>query len=245
MSATKPQVLLVYYTYTQQSLKVAGAMAEVLRERGCDVRHAAIEFTDERYAERFSRFPLRHAYLDVLGMLPAQLRGATGEIRIPDDARAGDYELICVGSPTWFFKPSVPIRSFLESDEAARLLDGKPFAVFVVCRRYWSINLKAVKKLGTKRGGEYVNGTHFSFAGGQVRSLLALLSYFGKGENRERYLGVKIPPTNLQPAYRDEARAFAGELADGLEQRSSERVGAPSSSAPDGQPRDTVRGSVG
>jgi multimeric flavodoxin WrbA len=244
MSATKPAVLLVYYTYTQQSLKVAEAMADALRERGCDVRLAGIEFTDPRYAERFSRFPLRHAWLDVLGMLPAQLRGATGEIRIPDEAREGDYDLICVGSPTWFFKPSVPIRSFLESDEAGRLLDGKPFAVFVDCRRYWSINLKSVKKLGTQRGGEYVTGTHFSFAGSQVRSLLALISYFGKGENRERYLGVKIPPTNLQPAYREEARAFANQLADGLEQRGSERVGTPSSSAPDGQPQDTVTGSV-
>jgi menaquinone-dependent protoporphyrinogen IX oxidase len=216
MSATKPQVLLVYYTYTQQSRTVAEAMADVLRERGCDVRQAAIEFTDRRWAERFSRFPLRHAYLDVLGMLPAQLRGTTGEIRIPDDAREGDYDLICVGSPTWFFKPSVPIRSFLKSDEAGRLLDGKRFAAFVVCRRYWSINLKAVKKLGTKQGGEYVSGIHFSFAGGQVRSLLSLLSYFGKGENRERYLGVKIPPTNLKPDYHEQARAFANELADGL-----------------------------
>jgi len=238
-------VLFVYFSYTQQSLKVAEAMADALRERGCDVRLAAIEFTDPRYAERFSRFPLRHAYLDIFGMLPAQLRGATGEIRIPPEAQSGDYDLVCIGSPTWWLKTSVPIRSFLKSDEAARLLDGKPFAVFVVCRRYWSINLKAVKKLGTKLGGEYVNGTHFSFAGGQVRSLLALLSYFGKGENRERYLGVKIPPTNLQPAYREEARAFANELADGLEQRSSERVGAPPSSAPDRQPKDTLRGSVG
>ncbi len=244
-SARQPRVLFVYFSYTQQSLKVAEAMADALRERGCDVRLAAIEFTDPRYAERFSRFPLRHAYLDIFGMLPAQLRGATGEIRIPPEAQSGDYDLVCIGSPTWWLKTSVPIRSFLKSDEAARLLDGKPFAVFVVCRRYWSINLKAVKKLGTKLGGEYVNGTHFSFAGGQVRSLLALLSYFGKGENRERYLGVKIPPTNLQPAYREEARAFANELADGLEQRSSERVGAPPSSAPDRQPKDTVRGSVG
>jgi hypothetical protein len=86
----------------------------------------------------------------------------------------------------------------------------------VVCRRYWSINLKAVKKLGTKQGGEWIDGTHFSFAGGQVRSLLALLSYFGKGENRERYLGIKIPPTNLKPDYGEQARAFASELADGL-----------------------------
>ena len=67
----------------------------------------------------------------------------------------------------------------------------------MVCRRYWSFNLKAVRKLGTKQGGEWVNGIHFTFAGGQVRSLLSLLSYFGKGENRERYLGVKIPrPTS-------------------------------------------------
>src|SRR5215211_3410486 len=217
MSATKPQVLLVYYTYTQQSLKVADAMADVLRERGCDVRQAAIEFTDSRYAERFSRFPLRHAYLDIFGMLPAQLRGATGEIRIPEEAREAEYDLICIGSPTWWLKTSVPIRSFLQSEEAGRLLDGKQFAAFVVCRRYWSINLRAVRKLGTKQGGEYVDGIHFSFAGGQVRSLLSLLSFFGKGENRERYLGVRIPPTNLKPDYREQAQAFANELADGLQ----------------------------
>ena len=215
-SVRRPRVLFVYYTYTQQSLRVVEAMADVLRERGCEVRQAGIEFTDKRWAERFSRFPLRHAYLDVLGMAPAQMRGATGEIRIPDEAREGDYDLICVGSPTWFFRPSVPIRSFLKSEAAGRLLDGKRFTAFVVCRRYWSINLRAVRKLGTRQGGEYVNGIHFSFAGGQVRSLLSLFSYFGKGENRERYLGVKIPPSLLKPDYLEQARTFANELADGL-----------------------------
>jgi len=213
---TSPRVLLVYYTYTQQSLKVAEVIAEVLGERGCDVRLAGIEFTDARYAERFSRFPLRHAYLDIFGMLPAQLRGATGEIRIPDPALEGEYDLICIGSPTWWLKTSVPVRSFLKSDLAGRLLDGKRFAAYVVCRRYWSINLRAVRKLGTKQGGKWVDGTHFSFAGRQVRSLLSLLSYFGKGEDRERYLGVRIPPTNLKPDYPEQTRAFATQLADGL-----------------------------
>jgi menaquinone-dependent protoporphyrinogen IX oxidase len=216
VGAAKPRVLLVYYTYTQQSLRVVEAMADVLRERGCDVRQAGIEFIDKRWAERFSRLPLRHAYRDILGMLPAQLRGATGEIRVPDDARQGDYDLICIGSPTWFFKPSVPIRSYLKSQEARRILEGKRFTAFVVCRRYWSINLKAVKKLGTQQGGEYVDGIHFSFAGGQVRSLLSLLSYFGKGENRTRYLGLKIPPSLLTPDYAEKAGVFANELADGL-----------------------------
>jgi nucleotide-binding universal stress UspA family protein len=93
-----PRVLFVYFTYTQQSLKVAKAMADVLRARGCDVRMARIELTDARWQDRFTRFPLRHAWFDVLGMMPAQLRGATGEISIPDEAQDGDYDLVVIGS---------------------------------------------------------------------------------------------------------------------------------------------------
>jgi hypothetical protein len=97
-----------------------------------------------------------------------------------------------------------------------------------------------VKKLGTERGGEYVDGIHFSFAGGQVRSLLSLLSYFGKGENRERYLGVKIPPTNLKPDYLEQAQAFATGLADGLVHDSQTDSALPSTEQ-NGQPTDTTK----
>jgi menaquinone-dependent protoporphyrinogen IX oxidase len=214
--AAGPRVLFVYLTYTRQSLKVAEAMADVLRARGCDARLAAIELTDSRWAERFSRFPLRRAWLDVLTMMPAQVRAATGEIGIPVEASAGEYDLVVIGSPTWWLRTSVPIRSYLTSDAAGRVLQGTRFAVYVVCRRYWGFNLRAVQQLGTDRGRRYVDGIHFSFAGGQVPSLLSLISYFGKGENRERYLGVKIPPTNLQPGYVEQARAFTTRLADGL-----------------------------
>jgi menaquinone-dependent protoporphyrinogen IX oxidase len=242
-SATGSRVLFVYFTYTHQSLKVAEAMAEVLRGRGCDVRLAGIELTDSRYAERFTRFPLRHAYLDIFGMMPAQLRSATGEIRIPDEASDGDYDLVVIGSPTWWIKTSVPIRSWLKSDAAGRVLKDKRFAAYVVCRRYWGFNLRGVKKLGTERGGEYVDGIHFSFAGGQVRSLLSLLSYFGKGENRESYLGVKIPPTNLQPDYLEQAQAFATGLADRLLDNSETASGL-SSNAQNGQQTDTTKAST-
>jgi menaquinone-dependent protoporphyrinogen IX oxidase len=150
---SRPKVLFVYFTYTRQTLRVAEAMADVLRERGCEVRQARIEFTDPRYADRFSRFPLRHAYLDILGMLPAQLRRATGQIRVPDEARDGNYDLVCIGSPTWWLTTCMPIRSFMKSEPAGWLLDRKSFAAFVVCRRYWRNNLKTVRKLGTEQGG--------------------------------------------------------------------------------------------
>jgi menaquinone-dependent protoporphyrinogen IX oxidase len=192
-SARKPSVLFVYYTYTQQTLKVVEAMAGVLRGRGCEVNLAAIEFIDPRYADRFREFPMPHPFREVLGMIPSELRRRPGKIRIPDVVTEREYDLVCIGSPTWWLSTDVPIRSFLESDTAGRVLNGKPFAAAVCCRRYWRHNLKTVRRLGTERGGVFADGIHFRYEGGQVRSLLSLLSYLGSGDNRERYLGGRRP----------------------------------------------------
>jgi len=210
---TRPRVLFVYYTHTQQAQRVCDVMADELRAQGCDVAKASIEFTDPRRAKNFKTFPFKHAVFSILPLALPQLRRKTGQIGIPDEAKDGDYDLICFGSATWFFTTNMPLRSYLKSDEARTVLAGKPFSAYVVCRRYWSVNLKEVRKLGREQGGTYVEGTHFTYAGRQVRSLLALLSYFGKGEMRERYLGIKIPPTNLKPDFADQAQAFAKQLA--------------------------------
>jgi menaquinone-dependent protoporphyrinogen IX oxidase len=212
----RPRVLLLYYSYTGQSRKVLEAAGEVFRDRGCEVHQAEIEFTDRRFAQRFSRFPMRRVWPDMLSVLPAQIRRASGEIRIPDAVRDADYDLVCIGSPTWWRTASMPMRSFLISAEARNLLGGKPFAVFVVCRRYWRENLTAVRKLAEKRGGRYVDGVHFAYPGDQLRSMLSLTSYLGTGEYRDRYLGVSIPATNVQPEQLEHTRNFASSLVDRL-----------------------------
>ena len=122
-----PRVLLLYYSYTGQSQKVLEAAGEVFRARGCEVRKAEIEFTDQRYAEKFSRFPMRRVWPDMMSVLGAQKRGETGEIKIPDEARDGDYDLICIGSPTWWQTVSMPMRSFLKSDEARNVVVRQAF----------------------------------------------------------------------------------------------------------------------
>ena len=211
-----PRVLFVYYSYTQQTKKIVDAMAEVLGARGCDAELAAIEFVDPRYAERFKTFPMPRPFLEVLGMIPAEFLRRPGKINIPDVVTEAEYDLVCFGSPTWWLSTNVPIKAFLESETAGKVLKGKQFTAAVACRRYWKHNLKTVRRRGTKHGGTWVDGIHFRYQGGQVRSLLSLISYLGSGENRDKYLGVKIPPTNLQGDQLDEARAFAGTLADRL-----------------------------
>ena len=210
------RVLLLYYSYTAQARRVLDAAGEVFRERGCEVHTAPIEFTDPRYAERFSRFPMNHMWRDFLSMLGPQTLKSTGAIRTPDEVRRSDYDLVCIGSPTWWRDVSMPLRSFLKSGEARPLLNDKPFAVFVVCRRYWKENLNAVRKLAEKAGGRYEGGVHFGYPGDQLRSMLSLTSYLASGEYRDKYMGVRIPTTNISEQQLDEARRFAAGLADRL-----------------------------
>src|SRR3982751_4102994 len=143
-SETKPRVLFVYYSHTQQAQRVCDAMAEVLRGRGCDVTTASIGFTDPHYSKNFNVFPFKHAVFGIVPLLLPQLRQKTCQIEIPEAARTGDYDLVCFGSPTWFFRTAMPLRSYLRSDAAKTVLGGKPFSAYVVCRRYWRVNLKEV-----------------------------------------------------------------------------------------------------
>jgi menaquinone-dependent protoporphyrinogen IX oxidase len=214
--AQRPRVLLLYYTYTGQALKVLEAAGEVFRERGWEVQKAEIKFTDPRFVERFSTFPMRHAVFDLLRMLPAQVLRATGEIHTPDEVRSGNYDLICIGSSTWWLTMNMPMRTFLRSDEARKLLAGTPFAAFGLCRRYWRNNFRLVRKFGEKQGGRYLGGVHFEYLGGQIASGLSMVSYLRSGKYRDRYFGVPIPETNVQPYQLEQTRNFAGALADRL-----------------------------
>jgi hypothetical protein len=117
---------------------------------------------------------------------------------------------------------SLPIRSFLKAPTTRVLLEGARFADVVVCRRYWGGNHRTVKRRGAQAGGQYVDAIHFVYAGGQIRSLMSLISYLGSGTYRARYFGVPIPRTNPSDAQLGEGRAFARTLAN--------RVAEPASS---------------
>ena len=66
--------------------------------------------------------------LQIPVILPAQLRHKTGEIVVPPEAEDGDYDLVLTASPTWWFQTSMPIRSYLETSGAKKVMAGKPFA---------------------------------------------------------------------------------------------------------------------
>jgi menaquinone-dependent protoporphyrinogen IX oxidase len=210
----KPRVLIVYHTFTKQSARVSDALGAQLEARGCEVAKALIELTDHRWAPVFSEFPMKRPAARIAGMLTAQLRHQTGEIRTPAEAQAGDYDLVVIASPTWWIQLSMPIRSYLESPAARAILDGKPFATVSVSRRYYGYNLRQQRRLAEKNGGRFVGQTHFVAAGGQVKSMVSWLGYMKHGAPQKHALGMDLPPPNLRPDFEDQAKRFADTLVD-------------------------------
>jgi len=213
---TKPSVLIVYHTVTKQSGRVADVIAKELEARGCEVTKAMIEFTDKRWAPKLSQFPMKRPMANIASILAAQMRHKTGEIRIPAEAQSGEYDLVLIASPTWWFQTCMPIRSYLESPAARVILDGRPFATVSISRRYYGINLGQQRKLGEKNGGRFTDKTHFVAAGGQVKSMLSWLGYMKHGEPQERVLGLRMPAPNLKPDFEEQANTFADGLVDSV-----------------------------
>jgi len=208
------RVLVLYYSHTNQTRRVAETMGDVFRERGTEVRFGQIRFTDKRYD---FNFPLKPFWRKMLKLILPQLLGRTGEIHIDSSILEQEYDLICIGSPTWWLYPAMPVFSFLKSASAGKLLAKRRFAVFTVSRALWRLNLRRVKRLATSAGGEFVAGTKFRFRGSQFQSMLSLINYLQNGEDRRRFWGWNIHPFGITDEGLEHAKAFAGSLLDGIE----------------------------
>lgn len=188
--------LILYHTLTGESERAATLAAEAIRADGGDATLCRIEMPDP--ADRLAR-PLSLA--DSKRWTQAAQKGATVRIAFnPAEALGNEYDLVLLFTSTWGDHPCVPIRSFLEGPDAARVLNGRPFGVFVVCRRLWEKNLAIVRQLGEKAGGRFIAGEAFMHPGSQIGSLIQTVTYLWRCDGgRKSFLGFRLPPYGLSP----------------------------------------------
>ena len=162
----KQRVLILYFSFTNQTHRVAMAMRDEFLTQGCSVELAPIEMSDPRFQ---IRMPFRPIVPKLLSWAIPQLFRWKGDVRFDESILSAEFDLVCIGSPTWFFHPAMPITSFLKTSYAKTILHGKPFVVFAVCRKLWWNNLRMVKKLATANGGKFLDGAAFWFQGNEIR----------------------------------------------------------------------------
>jgi hypothetical protein len=188
--AAMKTALIVYYTFTGEAKRAVDIAATQLRAEGFNVRLARVDFADP--ALRLKR---PESVAKVKHWVQAAESGKIYPVVVePAEALRQNADIVCLFTNTWQHHPCVPIRSLLADPSWHKAIRGKPFAVYVVCRRSWTQNLDIVKRESEQLGGRFIGGEHFEHAGSNAGSMIRTISYImGSGQRVARFLGVRLP----------------------------------------------------
>ena len=197
--------LLLYYSLTGQAQRAAELAAASCRDAGWEAVICRIDFADPTVRPKR---PFKMSQTSF--WTKAATIGTTMEICYdPADAIDGDYDLVLLFSNTWNQHPSVPVHSFLQSGTARMVLSGRPFAVYVVCRRLWRKNAELVRESGERAGGRFIGSEHFGHWGGQIGSLIQTVTYLHRSDTgMKHFLGIPVPGYGLSQESTDKVPRF-------------------------------------
>ncbi len=103
--------IIIYYSYTGNTKKVAEALAEYLQKKG-EVNLLRLKALDESTS--------------FFGQAARAFRHKKARIA-PAEWELSSYDLICLGTPVWAFAPAPAINAYLEKCSG---LEGKPVLIF-------------------------------------------------------------------------------------------------------------------
>lgn len=140
------RILVVHYSQTGQLSQAVAAMMQPLEHAGHQITALQLQ---PQTPFPFPWPPLKFldAFPESAGMKPGPLR----PLDLPDDT---DFDLIILAYQVWYLSPSQPMAAFLQSPDAARLLNDKPVVTLVACRNMWLIAQEKVKALVAAAGGK-------------------------------------------------------------------------------------------
>jgi hypothetical protein len=132
------KVLVLYYSQSGQLSKMAESVTAPLKNNPqiemdyCQVKPV----TDYPYPWPFYQF--FDAFPEAIFM-----NGCPVE---PINNRYDDYDLVIIAYSIWFLAPAIPITGFLQTEQAKKLLKGKPVVTLIACRDMWVMGQEKMKK---------------------------------------------------------------------------------------------------
>ena len=134
------EVLIIYYSQTGQLLDILKNIAATIS--GENVKISYCEIVPKK------KFPFPWKQEEFYGAFPETfLQIPTPLEAIPKEILQKKYDLVILGYTTWYLTPSIPINSFLKSEEAKTLLANTPVVTVSASRNMWIMAQEKVKKL--------------------------------------------------------------------------------------------------
>jgi hypothetical protein len=125
-----------------------------------------------------------------------------------------NYDLIIIAYQPWFLSVCVPVNSFLQSPEAAKVLKGKPVITIIACRNMWLGAQEKMKKRLIELKADLVGNVTFVDKSANLVSLITVLA-FVLGGVKDKFLGI-FPKYGVKESDLEKAPSFGKIILDNL-----------------------------
>ena len=213
----KLRVLTISYSQSGQLDRVLDSIVGPLARRGIEVVPGRLVPSENHpfpwpFFKFFNQFP-ETVYEKAT---PAMLVGENGQPL--DDV---DFDLILLGYQVWFLSPSLPVSSFLNGDQAARLLEGRRVVTVIACRNMWLMAQERVKAHLIRLNAKLVDNIALTDAGSAALTFLSTPLWVLTGNRGPRLFGL-IPRAGVPDADIHSASRFGEAMADRLREDSED-----------------------
>lgn len=134
----KKRVLVIYYSYTQQTKLQLKKFISGLEDAGIEVSRERLE------AITPYEFPFRTNMRLAMALLMTFFKKRMAIKPVSEDC-FGAWDCIVLAGPTWSYHPSGPMLDFL--DRYGRdVCGGKLVVPFISCRAYWRLHFWTLKR---------------------------------------------------------------------------------------------------
>ena len=201
------KILVLYYSQSGQLTRIVNQVVKPIRR----IPEIAI-VSEELHPE--PPYPFPWSAVQFCDVFPESVAGTPCRLRPPVNNLDDDYDLIILAYTVWYLAPSIPVNSFLQSPEAARLFRDRPVVTVVGCRNMWLLAQERVKRIVTDLGGRIAGNIVLGDRTNNLVGVLTIAVWMLTGR-KERFLKV-FPLPGISEDDIEAAERFGKPIASSL-----------------------------
>ena len=136
------------------------------------------------------------------------------EIEPPQFDTSIEYDLIILGYPIWFLSPPIPITTFLKSQLAKKVMNGKNVVTIIGSRNMWVSAQEDVKKMISENGANLVGNISLRDRHYNLPSVITIIYWMTTGK-KDRLWGI-FPKPGISDEDISEAERFGPAIANSV-----------------------------
>ncbi len=180
------KILVIYYSQTGQLKEVVDSiLGPVIKSHDISVAYEELK-PQPPYPFPWTAYQFCDVFAESAVEAPCRLQPLACN---PDE----DYDLIILAYTVWYLSPSIPVTAFLQSDQAQKILPGRPILTVIGCRNMWLLAQEKVKLRLKKIGAQIAGNIVLTDRANNLVGVLTIAVWMLTGK-KERFLRIFPKP---------------------------------------------------